>query len=118
VEVKKDLSKASPVLTAFPPLIIGGVLSLAVIINHDYQYLYGIWMCMFGLTHLSYRFSLPKMSYAVGVYYMICGIFILLIKPVPFTNPWPMGIVFCIGELFGSYAFYQIRMGKAAGGAR
>lgn len=117
VEVKKDFNKALPVFTALPALFVGAVLSLAVIINRDYQYLYGIWMCLFGITHLSYRFSLPKVSYAVGIYYIACGTFFLIIEPVAFTNPWPMGIVFFIGELFGSYAFYQIRRNKISGGA-
>jgi hypothetical protein len=54
-------------------------------------------------------------NYAVGFYYLLCGIFFLLVNPVPFTNPWPMGIVFCIGELFGSYAFYQMRVKKTGG---
>jgi hypothetical protein len=117
LDVKKDFNKVLPVFTAVPTLFVGAIISLSVIINKDYQYLYGIWMCMFGMTHLSYRFSLPKVSYAVGIYYIFCGIFFLLIYPVAFSNPWPMGIVFCMGELFGSYAFYQIRKRKRTGGA-
>ena len=116
VEVKKDFNKVLPVFTAVPALLVGAILSISVIINRDYQYLYGIWMCMFGITHLSYRFSLPKVSYAVGIFYILCGTFFLLIEPVEFSNPWPMGIVFCVGEIFGSYAFYQIRRKKIEGG--
>ncbi len=111
-EVKKDFSKALPVLYAFPTLFAGGVISIAMIVNQEYRYLYGVWMCLFGLTHLSYRFSLPRINYAVGFFYLACGTFFLIVYPVPFTNPWPMGIVFFIGELFGSLAFYQIRLGK------
>ncbi len=115
VEVKKNFNKVLPVFTALPALFVGAILSAAVILHHDYQYLYGIWMCMYGTTHLLYRFSLPKISYGVGIYYIVCGTFLLIVYPVPFSNPWPMGIVFGVGELFGCYAFYQIRREKRTG---
>ena len=56
-------------------------------------------MCQYGLAQVAYRQSLPAATYWVGVGYIVCGAGCLLLGPVPITNPWPMGIVFFLGEL-------------------
>jgi hypothetical protein len=90
-----------PAGDAIPALAVGGGLSLALILHGDYDLLFGTWMCLYGLTHMPYRNSLPYANYLVGIYYLLCGGGLLVWPGVSFTNPWPMGIVFGAGELAG-----------------
>ena len=52
-EAKRDIRRLKPASDAIPPLFVGGLLSLVMIIHHQYDYLYGIWMCHFGLANLA-----------------------------------------------------------------
>jgi hypothetical protein len=66
-----------------------------------YQYLAGIWMCLFGLANLASRHVLPRQISQVGWFYIACGTACLLVSDISFLNPWPMGIVFFLGEWAG-----------------
>src|SRR5262245_49503375 len=46
-EAKRDIRRLKPAADALPALFVGGLLSLVMIIHHQYEYLYGIWMCHF-----------------------------------------------------------------------
>ncbi len=109
-EARRELLKLMPALDAMPALAIGAVLSLAVILQEQYQLLFGIWMCLYGLVHVVYRQSLPKANYVVGVFYMLSGSYCLLDPRISFVNPWPMGLVFFIGEVSGGYILYRNRL--------
>jgi hypothetical protein len=109
-EAKGELLKLMPALDAIPALAVGAVLSLAVSLQGQYQFLFGIWMCLYGLVHVVYRHSLPKANYAVGVFYMLCGTYCLFDPRISFVNPWPMGLVFFIGESAGGLILYRNRM--------
>lgn len=106
-KAKKDMSNLTPAIDAIPPLAIGAVLSLAVILKQQYDFLFGIWMCLYGVVHTAYRRSLPKENYFIGVFYMLCGAVCLFLPQVSFTNPWPMGFVFFIGETLGGIVLYR-----------
>jgi len=106
-KVKKNVSSLTPAIDAIPPLAIGAVLSLAVILKQQYDFLFGIWMCLYGVVHAAYRKSLPKENYFVGVFYMISGTVYFFLPQVSFTNPWPMGLVFFIGETLGGFVLYR-----------
>jgi len=106
-KAKKDASNLMPAIDAVPSLAIGAVLSLAVILKQQYDFLFGIWMCLYGVTHAAYRRSLPKENYFIGVFYMISGTVCLFLPQVSFTNPWPMGLVFFIGETLGGFVLYR-----------
>jgi hypothetical protein len=67
-------------------------------------------MCLYGLAHVAYRQSLPTIHYAVGIFYMLGGTACLLVPGICFTNPWPMGLVFGIGELSGGFILYRNRL--------
>lgn len=108
-EAKRDVSNLTPALDAIPPLAIGAVLSLTVILRQQYDLLFGIWMCLYGATHAVYRRSLPKENYFIGVFYMISGTVCLFLPQVNFTHPWPMGLVFFIGETLGGFALYRYK---------
>ena len=111
-EARRELLKLMPAFDAVPALAVGAVLSLAVILQEQYQLLFGIWMCLYGLGHVVYRLSLPKTIYAVGIFYMLCGSYCLLDPGVSFVNPWPMGIVFFLGESVGGFVLYKNREGE------
>lgn len=97
----RDVRKLSPVLDVLFPLLVGGILTVALVLHGQHRYLFGTWMCMFGLTNLASRYVLPWPICIVGVFYIICGAVFLLAPKVSFLNPWPMGIVFFAGEWAG-----------------
>ena len=90
-----------PAIDAVPPLAVGGVLSLALILLGQYNLLFGTWMALYGLAHTSCRHSLPQWNYSVALFYLLSGGLCLVTPGVSFLNPWPMGIVFFAGELVG-----------------
>lgn len=96
-----------PVLDALPPILTGGILSAALLLRGYPDLLFGIWMCLYGLAHTSCRTALPKESWYLGIYYLLCGTFFMLWQDAAFLNPWPMGIVFLIGEWTGGVIFHR-----------
>jgi hypothetical protein len=104
--VKRNVLRLSPVLDLIPPLAVGGVLTAALILHGMHRYLFGMWMCMFGLTNLASRHVLPRTICLVGLFYIVCGGFWLLAPKLSFLNPWPMGLVFFAGEWVGGLILY------------
>lgn len=102
----RELRRLSPVLDVIPPLAVGGVLTAALILHGMHRYLFGMWMCMFGLTNLASRHVLPRSICLVGLFYIVCGGIWLLAPRLSFLNPWPMGIVFFAGEWVGGLILY------------
>lgn len=100
-QVNRDLRRLSPVLDVIPPLVVGGILTVALVLHGQHRYLFGVWMCMFGLTNLASRHVLPWPICIVGTFYILCGVLFLLAPKVSFLNPWPMGMVFFAGEWAG-----------------
>ena len=47
---------------------------------------------------------------SVGVLYLVSGAACLLSPSLEFTNPWPMGLVFFLGESIGGFILYQHRL--------
>ncbi|MDD4872114.1 MAG: hypothetical protein PHR77_16280 [Kiritimatiellae bacterium] len=103
---KRELIRAMPVVDAIPALAVGAVFSLAMSIGKHYELLFGTWMCLYGLAHVSYRMSLPMANYVVGIFYIACGSVCLLMQ-VPVTDPWPMGFVFFVGEISGGLVLHR-----------
>jgi len=97
-EVKRDIRKLRPTIDVFPPLVVGAVISLALVSRGEYHYLFGIWMCLYGLANLASRHVLPRSIALVGLFYIATGTVCLFFTAISFTNPWPMGIAFFIGE--------------------
>lgn len=98
---QRDLRALRPLLDVVPPLAVGGLLTAAMILHETYQFLFGIWMCLFGLTNMASRLVLPKWIWGVGLFYIVAGAICLLAPASDFLNPWPMGIVFFAGEWAG-----------------
>jgi len=104
--VNRDIRRLRPFLDVLPPLFIGAVLTGALIVHRQFDFLFGIWMCMFGLTNLSGRYVLPPAIAWVGCFYMLCGAYCLLDPTMHFSNPWPMGTVFFLGEWISGMILY------------
>jgi hypothetical protein len=112
-EHERDIRRLVPTIDAIPSLMVGGILTGTLIFHKQYDLLFGTWMCLFGLTNLSCRRTLPRAMWPLGFCYIACGTFCLLAPWIELTNPWPMGIVFGIGELAGGYIFHKNRISHA-----
>ncbi len=88
------------------PLAVGGVLTVAFALHGLHRYLFGMWMCMFGLMNFASRHVLPRSICLVGLFYVVCGSVWLFAPGLSFLNPWPMGIVFFAGEWVGGLILY------------
>jgi hypothetical protein len=85
-----------------PPLVVG-VLLTAVLTQaapDEVWMLPGLWEIAFSLgVFASVRF-LPRSVFAVGLWYLICGLTCLAVESGPrVLSPWEMGIPFGIGQL-------------------
>ena len=103
-----DIQRLRPILDGIPALVVGGLLTVAMLRNGHLQYLFGIWMSLFGLTNIASRHALPPKVALVGCFYVICGAVCLFLPgdAGSFLNPWPMGIVFFVGEWAGGMLLY------------
>jgi hypothetical protein len=85
-----------------PAMIVGVLLSgvLLLAAPKDLWMLPGLWELIFSLgVFASCRF-LPRQMFAVGVWYLACGLACLMIESGPrILSPWEMGIPFGVGQL-------------------
>lgn len=109
-EAKTSPMSLFPAIDAVPALAAGGVLSATLVMWGHFNMLQGVWMLLFGVAHTGYRLSLPRANYFVGMFYMVCGTAYLAYGEEPFTNPWPMGLVFFFGEWMGGWIFWRSRV--------
>jgi len=107
---RHGLSELAPAVEALPALAIGAVASVALVVHDQFHLLFGTWMSFYGLVHVVYRVSLPRANYGVGVFYMVSGAACLLHPALKFTNPWPMGLVFFVGESLGGIILCRHRL--------
>jgi hypothetical protein len=105
-DVRRNPARLKPAIDAIPALAVGAAFSLAAIFRLQYDLLFGIWMSLYGLAQVAYRRALPRGIYYVGLGYLACGAFCLLSPDISFTNPWPMGLVFLVGEWLGGGILY------------
>jgi hypothetical protein len=60
----------------------------------------GIWQLMFSLGVFSSCRFLPKPTFAVGIWYLIAGLYCLVVQSTTRDfSPWTMGVPFGIGQL-------------------
>jgi len=104
--IQRDLTRLKPMLDVIPPLAVGALFTLVLILRRDFELLFGVWMCMFGLTNLASRFVLPSAIAIVGVFYILAGALCLLLPGMSFQHSMAMGLVFCAGEWAGGMILY------------
>lgn len=100
-EVRRNPVMLKPAMDAIPALAVGAALTVGMLAYGEFDMLFGIWMCLYGLAQTAYRQSLPTGIYGVGLGYILCGAVCLVAPSISFLNPWPMGIVFFAGEWIG-----------------
>lgn len=110
-EVRQNPVVLKPALDALPAITVGAFMTLALVLAEQFDLLFGTWMCLYGLAQVAYRSSLPAGIYSVGVGYILCGAWCLTSKSISFLNPWPMGIVFFVGELAGGVVLLRYSSG-------
>lgn len=101
-EVGRDIRRLNPAFDLFPTIFVGGVLTFVFARHGLHSLLFGTWMSLFGIMNLISSRLLPRKIARVGIFYISVGTVLLVTAP-PFTDPWPMGLTFCIGELTGGY---------------
>jgi len=104
--VKSEVRRLGPLLDVSPSIFVGSVLTLVMLARGTYDSLFGTWMCLFGLANVASRHVLPRAIAWLGLYYISCGTACLTLPELNFLNPWPMGIVFFIGEWIGGLVLY------------
>lgn len=105
-DTKRDIRRLVPAFDVFPPFLVGCALTIALVLRWNFQYLFGIWMCSYGLINLSQHHVLPPSIRILGMYYILCGVLCLVVFHISYLNPLPMGIVFFIGEMWGGFIFH------------
>lgn len=105
-QVRRNPTMLKPAVDALPALGAGAAFSIALILAGQFDLLFGTWMSLYGLAQVAYRRSLPQGIYVVGICYLVCGAWCLVLPGVVFTNPWPMGLVFFAGEWAGGIILY------------
>jgi hypothetical protein len=93
----------------FLPALVVGTLLTAVLLGaapREAWMLPGLWQLLFSLgVFASCRF-LPRLTFAVGVWYMISGLTTLIVQGGSATLlPWTMGIPFGVGQLLVAAVF-------------
>ena len=110
---RRDFRRVKPAFDVLPALIVGGVVTWVLMQHRLHHLLPGMWMALFGVANLASQRVLPRMINLVGWFYVACGV-VLLVAPLPFTNPWPMAIVFCCGEWAGGFVLHFDRRPNAS----
>lgn len=106
---RRDLLALKPAVDVIPAYAAGGLVSLAAVLHGWYDVLPGLWMVFHGLAHTACRLSLPRANTAVGLAYVAAGAACLLAPGASFLNPWPMGLVFLVGESLGGAVLIRAR---------
>ena len=96
-------------LDVVPPLAVGALLTAVLLLQREFDLLFGVWMCMFGLTNLAARYVLPPQVCLVGLFYIAAGVLCFFWPGVGLQNPWPMGLVFFAGEWVSGMILYVDR---------
>jgi len=108
-QVGRNPAQLQPAFDALPPLAVAAALSAACLLHGYYDLLVPVWMSMYGLVHIPYRNTLPRANYGVGLFYITAGTACLFWPGAVFTNPWPMGLIFCAGEMTGGIILHRNR---------
>ncbi|WP_089721769.1 hypothetical protein [Candidatus Entotheonella palauensis] len=111
-----DVRRLRPVMDTLPPILVGAILSIALVRHGQFDALFGTWMCLFSLSHFVTRQVLPAQMTLVGGVYLACGTVCLLLPMGSFVNPWPMGLVFFVGEGAGGLLFWLDEQSARAAG--
>ena len=112
--MQRDLTLAA-VERFLPALAAGGLLTLVIyrFSPDELWMLPGLWMILFGLGIHASRRLLPRYSEAVAAFYLLSGLVVLSMRETTTLDPWPMGIVFGVGQFVAAMMlWYTERTGR------
>jgi hypothetical protein len=114
---EKQTSRLKPALEVVPALAAGAALTIAFWRDGAFEYMVPVWMILFGIANLASRHVLPKEISWIGLFYMVSGAVLLFCAPrMGLSNPWPMGIIFFVGEWFGGLIIFFDRPDRPSWG--
>jgi len=100
-------ARLKPAVEVVPALVAGVALTIAFWRDGAFDYVVSTWMILFGVGNLASRHVLPKEISWVGLFYMVSGAVLLFCTPrMGLSNPWPMGIIFFVGEWLGGLIIF------------
>ena len=84
-----------------PTLIAGGLVTVALLHAEPGTswLLPGLWEVIFSLGAFAMAPMLPKPMFAVGVWYLLCGLICIQLGPTEALSGWTMGIPFGVGQI-------------------
>lgn len=103
---RREVRRLRPAVDVVPPIAVGAVMTLALVMRGHYEYLFGVWMSLFGLANLAARHTVPPRIWIPATLYLAAGAVYLLWPDPSFLNPWPMGLVFFFGEWAGGLVLH------------
>lgn len=106
-EVERQFYRLKPALEALAPLALGAVLTVSLAMRSNYDYLFGVWMGMYGLANIASRHMMPRLMGIVGVYYLLAATIVLSAPTGSFSLPLTMGLTFGIGEIIAGLLMCQ-----------
>lgn len=96
-----------PAVEFLPSLFVGALLTLILWWDRAYNLLPATWMLLFGLGNLSSRYVITRHIGWVGAFYIVAGTVVAFATPrTGLVNPWPMGLVFFVGEWLGGFIIH------------
>jgi hypothetical protein len=66
----------------------------------------GLWCILFGLGVFASRRLLPRATFAIGGFYLLAGLTMLLMRRGAAFSPWAMGLTFGAGQLSAAGMLY------------
>ncbi|CAN5608775.1 hypothetical protein BH09PLA1_BH09PLA1_32930 [soil metagenome] len=105
--LQRELSLAA--IEQFTPTLVAGALLTYVLIHaggENAWLLPGLWMILFAMGVFASRRLLPRSVFAVGAYYLLAGLSVLLMDRGAQLAPWVMGAAFGFGQMFAAIILY------------
>lgn len=104
---ERKTSPLAPALENIPILVVGGALTVHLIAGGHAISLPGVWPLIYGLTHFTAKYAMPRGMRVLGWYYILCGIVLLSMPDLAWSHPWVLGVVFFVGEIVGGLLIFR-----------
>lgn len=108
----RDWRRLRPAVEILPVWAVGGLISFALIRAEELDLLYGAWMALYSLAQFQGRRGLPANQGWVGAWYAFAGTGCVIFSDGLFAQPWVMGLVFGMGEIWGGWLLHLHRLGR------
>ena len=94
-----------------PAIVTGGMLTLVLLraAPQAAWMLPGLWQLVFSLGAFAMARILPRPTFVVGVWYLVCGLTCLQLGQVDALSGWYMGVPFGVGQILVAAILYWRR---------